>query len=72
MTLIPGLAPNYQLLLGIRFFLGLSVGGTLVVVCTFVMEMLLPKQRMALRAFFNWVSCERLQNHFFGSRELLV
>ncbi|PIC42649.1 hypothetical protein B9Z55_009658 [Caenorhabditis nigoni] len=54
MNFVTGLAPNYQLLLGIRFFLGLSVGGTLVVVCTFVMEMLLPKQRMALRAFFNW------------------
>ncbi|WKY01900.1 hypothetical protein Q1695_015704 [Nippostrongylus brasiliensis] len=40
--------------MGIRFFVGLSVGGTLVVVCTFVMEMLLPQQRMALRAFFNW------------------
>ncbi|KHJ81786.1 hypothetical protein OESDEN_18526 [Oesophagostomum dentatum] len=50
----PRLAPTWQLLLAIRFFVGLSVGGTLVVVCTFVMEMLLPKQRMALRAFFNW------------------
>ncbi|CAB3402410.1 unnamed protein product [Caenorhabditis bovis] len=51
---VTGLAPNYHILYVIRFFVGLSVGGTLVVVCTFVMEMLLPKQRMALRAFFNW------------------
>ncbi|EPB72391.1 hypothetical protein ANCCEY_08514 [Ancylostoma ceylanicum] len=49
-----GLAPTWQVLMAIRFFVGLSVGGTLVVVCTFVMEMLLPQQRMALRAFFNW------------------
>ncbi|ETN76164.1 hypothetical protein NECAME_03537 [Necator americanus] len=51
-----GLAPTWQVLMAIRFFVGLSVGGTLVVVCTFVMEMLLPQQRMALRAFFNWVT----------------
>lgn len=51
-----GLAPTWQVLLAVRFFLGLAVGGTLVVSCTFVMEMLLPQQRMALRAFFNWVS----------------
>ncbi|KAL6726547.1 hypothetical protein Aduo_008508 [Ancylostoma duodenale] len=51
---ITGLAPTWQILMAIRFFVGLSVGGTLVVVCTFVMEMLMPQQRMALRAFFNW------------------
>nr|CDJ83752.1 Major facilitator superfamily MFS-1 domain containing protein [Haemonchus contortus] len=51
---ITGLAPTWQILMAIRFFVGLSVGGTLVVVCTFIMEMLLPHQRMALRAFFNW------------------
>ncbi|CAD6193009.1 unnamed protein product [Caenorhabditis auriculariae] len=54
MNFVTGLAPSYQVLMAIRFFVGLSVGGTLVVVCTFVMEMLLPQQRMALRAFFNW------------------
>ncbi len=48
------LAPGWQLLLAARFFVGLSIGGAVVVVCTFVMEMLLPEQRMALRAFFNW------------------
>uniref|UniRef100_A0A915PUE0 Major facilitator superfamily (MFS) profile domain-containing protein n=1 Tax=Setaria digitata TaxID=48799 RepID=A0A915PUE0_9BILA len=49
-----GLAPSWKILLASRFFVGLSIGGTIVVVCTYVMEMLLPKQRMALRAFFNW------------------
>ncbi|VDN26895.1 unnamed protein product [Gongylonema pulchrum] len=50
-----GLAPNWKILLLSRFFVGLSIGGTIVGVCTYVMEMLLPEQRMALRAFFNWV-----------------
>ncbi|EJW86883.1 hypothetical protein WUBG_02206 [Wuchereria bancrofti] len=49
-----GLAPSWEILLVLRFFVGLSIGGTIVVVCTYVMEMLLPEQRMALRAFFNW------------------
>ncbi|KAM3722576.1 Uncharacterized protein ACO02O_05890 [Dirofilaria immitis] len=49
-----GLAPSWKILLASRFFVGLSIGGTIVVVCTYVMEMLLPEQRMALRAFFNW------------------
>ncbi|VDK61554.1 unnamed protein product, partial [Anisakis simplex] len=49
-----GLAPNWQILMVTRFFVGLSIGGTVVGVCTYVMEMLLPQQRMALRAFFNW------------------
>ncbi|CAD5217765.1 unnamed protein product [Bursaphelenchus okinawaensis] len=53
-SILSGVAPTWELLLGTRFFIGLSIGGTLVVVCTFVMEMLLPQQRMALRAFFNW------------------
>ncbi|VDN19642.1 unnamed protein product, partial [Gongylonema pulchrum] len=51
---ISGLAPNWKILLLSRFFVGLSIGGTIVGVCTYVMEMLLPEQRMALRAFFNW------------------
>jgi len=38
-----------------RFILGLCIGGDLVVVYTFVMEQLLPPQRMAIRGFFNWV-----------------
>ncbi|CAJ0941320.1 unnamed protein product, partial [Mesorhabditis belari] len=54
MNFITGIVPSWQILLIVRFFVGLAIGGTLVVVCTFVMEMLLPQQRMALRAFFNW------------------
>ncbi|MCP9257643.1 Protein F23F12.3 [Dirofilaria immitis] len=53
-SLACGLAPSWKILLASRFFVGLSIGGTIVVVCTYVMEMLLPEQRMALRAFFNW------------------
>uniref|UniRef100_A0A1I7YLX4 MFS domain-containing protein n=1 Tax=Steinernema glaseri TaxID=37863 RepID=A0A1I7YLX4_9BILA len=53
-SFVSGMAPSWQILLVTRFFIGLSIGGTIVVVCTFVMEMLLPEQRMALRAFFNW------------------
>uniref|UniRef100_A0A914XUL3 Major facilitator superfamily (MFS) profile domain-containing protein n=1 Tax=Panagrolaimus superbus TaxID=310955 RepID=A0A914XUL3_9BILA len=53
-SIISAFAWNYQVLLITRFFIGLAIGGTLVVVCTFVMEMILPQQRMALRAFFNW------------------
>lgn len=44
----------WQWVLITRFFIGLAIGGTLVVVCTFIMEMLLPQQRMPLRACFNW------------------
>uniref|UniRef100_A0A914DUY0 Major facilitator superfamily (MFS) profile domain-containing protein n=1 Tax=Acrobeloides nanus TaxID=290746 RepID=A0A914DUY0_9BILA len=51
---LSGMVPYWHLLLACRFVIGLSIGGVLVVVCTFVMEMLLPEQRMALRAFFNW------------------
>ena len=47
--------PNPYILIAIRFIIGIGIGGTLVVVCAFSMEMLLPQQRMALRAFFNWV-----------------
>ncbi|CAK5075978.1 unnamed protein product [Meloidogyne enterolobii] len=48
-------APNWHFLLACRFILGLCIGGDLVVVYTFVMEQLLPTQRMAIRGFFNWV-----------------
>ncbi|KAI6240062.1 hypothetical protein M3Y99_00490600 [Aphelenchoides fujianensis] len=41
-TVLSGLAPTWYLLLASRFFIGLSIGGIIVV------------QRMALRAFFNW------------------
>jgi len=52
--LLSAFSPTWQVLLASRFVIGLCIGGTLVVVCTFVMEMILPEQRMALRAFFNW------------------
>jgi hypothetical protein len=39
-----------------RFFIGLSAGGTIVVINTFVVEVILPQQRMVLRGIFNWVS----------------
>ncbi|GMS91540.1 hypothetical protein PENTCL1PPCAC_13715, partial [Pristionchus entomophagus] len=48
------LVKSMVLLFCCRALVGLAIGGALVVVCTFVMEMLLPQQRMALRAFFNW------------------
>ncbi|KAI1704139.1 sugar transporter domain-containing protein [Ditylenchus destructor] len=54
MTVISGLSPNWLLFTVSRFFVGLSNGGTIVVVNTFVMEMLLPEQRISVRAFFNW------------------
>nr|CAD2182553.1 unnamed protein product [Meloidogyne enterolobii] len=47
-------APNWHFLFACRFILGLCIGGDLVVVYTFVMEQLLPSQRMAIRGFFNW------------------
>lgn len=50
-----GIVKNWKLLLITRFLIGLCIGGTIVVVCAFVMEVLLPEQRMALRTFFNWV-----------------
>ena len=58
------MVPDWHLLLACRFVIGLSIGGVLVVVCTFVMEMLLPEQRMALRAFFNWVCHSLIGKHF--------
>ncbi|KAI1710190.1 sugar transporter domain-containing protein [Ditylenchus destructor] len=50
---LSGLAPTWQLLFVCRFFIGVSCGG-LTAVSTYIMEMVLPEQRIALRAFFNW------------------
>ncbi|KAL7078014.1 hypothetical protein ACQ4LE_002464 [Meloidogyne hapla] len=47
-------APNSHFLLASRFIIGLCIGGNLVVVYTFVMEQLLPTQRMAIRGVINW------------------
>lgn len=37
-----------------RFLLGYALGGFSVVLCPWIMEMLLPQQRIVLRGFFNW------------------
>ncbi|CAI5447447.1 unnamed protein product [Caenorhabditis angaria] len=42
------------MLFGVRFFVGLATGGILVVICTWIMELLLAEQRMVLRGVFNW------------------
>jgi hypothetical protein len=51
-----GASPSWLILLILRFFVGTSIGGTVVVVYTYVIELIEPQQRMFLRAFFNWVS----------------
>ncbi|KAK0415970.1 hypothetical protein QR680_012224 [Steinernema hermaphroditum] len=53
-TVLSGMAPNWQILFIARFFVGLAVGGDVVVVMTYVMELILPEQRIVLRGFFNW------------------
>lgn len=53
-TFSSGLVPTWQVFFVLRFFVGLSIGGTIVVIYTFIMELLLPEQRMILRGFFNW------------------
>ncbi|KAF1753376.1 hypothetical protein GCK72_019933 [Caenorhabditis remanei] len=53
-TFASGLAPNVPLLFVFRFFVGLSIGGMLVVLCAWIMEVILPRQRMVVRGFFNW------------------
>ncbi|KAI1710191.1 solute carrier family 22 member 15 [Ditylenchus destructor] len=47
------LSPTWKVLFACRFCVGLSIGG-LTAVKTYVMEMVLPEQRIALRALFNW------------------
>lgn len=37
-----------------RFCVGLSIAGVLVVICAWIMEVILPTQRMVVRGFFNW------------------
>ncbi|EGT47687.1 hypothetical protein CAEBREN_29089 [Caenorhabditis brenneri] len=53
-TFASGMAPTVVILLILRFFVGLSVGGMMVVLSTWVMELILPQQRMVVRGFFNW------------------
>uniref|UniRef100_A0A1I7YL87 MFS domain-containing protein n=1 Tax=Steinernema glaseri TaxID=37863 RepID=A0A1I7YL87_9BILA len=52
---LSGVAMNVEMLLITRFFVGLAAGGNSVVVCAFVMELLLPDQRIYLRGVFNWM-----------------
>uniref|UniRef100_A0AC35U8F4 MFS domain-containing protein n=1 Tax=Rhabditophanes sp. KR3021 TaxID=114890 RepID=A0AC35U8F4_9BILA len=53
-TVYCGITDNMWHFVFCRFFVGLAVGGAIISTFTFVMELLLPKQRMVLRAFFNW------------------
>lgn len=53
-TFASGLAPTVPILFIMRFIVGLSVGGTIVVLCAWIMEVILPQQRMVLRGLFNW------------------
>uniref|UniRef100_A0A914UL20 Major facilitator superfamily (MFS) profile domain-containing protein n=1 Tax=Plectus sambesii TaxID=2011161 RepID=A0A914UL20_9BILA len=52
-VMVSGASPSWLILLIFRFLVGTSVGGV-VVVYTYVVELILPQQRMFLRAFFNW------------------
>uniref|UniRef100_A0A914XR49 Major facilitator superfamily (MFS) profile domain-containing protein n=1 Tax=Plectus sambesii TaxID=2011161 RepID=A0A914XR49_9BILA len=49
-----GLSPSWLVYALLRFVVGSSVGCVLVVVYTYVVELILPEQRIFLRAFFNW------------------
>lgn len=53
-----GLALSWQVLHVLRFILGLSIGGALVTLATYVAELILPGQRMLLRGVFNWVGLQ--------------
>ncbi|GMT09614.1 hypothetical protein PFISCL1PPCAC_911, partial [Pristionchus fissidentatus] len=53
-TTATGFLQHVPLIFAARFFIGLSIGGLKVVGYTFIMEMILPDQRMFLRAVFNW------------------
>uniref|UniRef100_A0AC35TS62 MFS domain-containing protein n=1 Tax=Rhabditophanes sp. KR3021 TaxID=114890 RepID=A0AC35TS62_9BILA len=52
-TVYCGITEDMWHFLACRFSIGLANGGAISTV-TLVMELLLPKQRIALRAFFNW------------------
>ncbi|GMS81751.1 hypothetical protein PENTCL1PPCAC_3926 [Pristionchus entomophagus] len=53
-TVVSALLHSTYLIFAARFCIGLAIGGQMVVECTFIMEMLLPEQRMFARAYFNW------------------
>uniref|UniRef100_A0AC35TS52 MFS domain-containing protein n=1 Tax=Rhabditophanes sp. KR3021 TaxID=114890 RepID=A0AC35TS52_9BILA len=52
-TVYCGITEDMWHFLACRFFIGLAVGGAVCII-TFAMELLLPNQRIVLRAFFNW------------------
>uniref|UniRef100_A0A915DWC9 Major facilitator superfamily (MFS) profile domain-containing protein n=1 Tax=Ditylenchus dipsaci TaxID=166011 RepID=A0A915DWC9_9BILA len=58
MIVLSGFAPSWQILLVARFFVGLCIGGVVVVVYTWTMELVLPEHRIPIRSIFNWVSSE--------------
>ncbi|GMS81750.1 hypothetical protein PENTCL1PPCAC_3925, partial [Pristionchus entomophagus] len=49
-TVVSALLHSTYLIFTARFCIGLAIGGQMVVGCTFIMEMLLPEQRMFARA----------------------
>uniref|UniRef100_A0A183CEE8 MFS domain-containing protein n=1 Tax=Globodera pallida TaxID=36090 RepID=A0A183CEE8_GLOPA len=51
---LSALSPNWQWLLFGRFAVSFLMGGSLVVVATFTMEIMPPEHRMILRTFCNW------------------
>ncbi|GMT23092.1 hypothetical protein PFISCL1PPCAC_14389, partial [Pristionchus fissidentatus] len=53
-TIASGLLQSAAMIIAARFCIGLSIGGMMVVGCTYIMELILPQQRMFLRAYFNW------------------
>uniref|UniRef100_A0A914W2C2 Major facilitator superfamily (MFS) profile domain-containing protein n=1 Tax=Plectus sambesii TaxID=2011161 RepID=A0A914W2C2_9BILA len=53
-VMLTAVSPGWVILMILRFLVGSSIGGTVVVVYTYVMELILPQQRVFLRAFFNW------------------
>jgi MFS family permease len=52
---LSSLAPNGQLLLLARFCVSFLMGGSLVIISTFTMEVIPAEHRMILRTFCNWV-----------------
>uniref|UniRef100_A0A914VSW7 Major facilitator superfamily (MFS) profile domain-containing protein n=1 Tax=Plectus sambesii TaxID=2011161 RepID=A0A914VSW7_9BILA len=49
-----GASPNWQVLMALRILMGTCIGGALVSVYTYVVEIIPPQQRVFQRAFFNW------------------
>ncbi|CAI5444172.1 unnamed protein product [Caenorhabditis angaria] len=49
-----GFAPTWQLFAASRFICGTSIACILVVFYAYILEFILPEQRVFLRSFFNW------------------